>query len=76
MRSGRVPDFGVSVNAIATGDGGWGTNYAHRITSCPPGFENPTASLILIYKKQHTVKDLSEALILASTNPQSVLPTM
>ena len=35
------PEFGVSVNAIPTR----GADYAHRITACPPGFENLTASL-------------------------------
>ena len=35
-------EFGVSVNPIPTR----GAEYAHRITACPPGFENLAASLI------------------------------
>ena len=35
------PEFGVSVNPITTR----GADYAHRITVCPPGFENLAASL-------------------------------
>ena len=36
--------FGVSVNPIST----TGADYAHRITACPPEFENLTASLYMI----------------------------
>ena len=36
-------EFGVSVNPITTGKG---ADYTHQITSCPPGFENLTASLV------------------------------
>ena len=36
------PEFGVSVNPIPTR----GADYAHRITACPPGFENLAASLL------------------------------
>ena len=35
------PEFGSSVNPIATR----GADYAHHITTSPPGFENPAASL-------------------------------
>ena len=35
------PEFGVSVNPILSR----GADYAHRITACPSGFENLTASL-------------------------------
>ena len=35
-------EFGSSVNPITTR----GTDYAHQITACPPGFENLTASLM------------------------------
>ena len=34
-------EFGISVNPIPTK----GADYAHRITACPPGFENLAASL-------------------------------
>ena len=34
-------EFGVSVNPIPAR----GADYAHRITACPPGFENLTTSL-------------------------------
>ena len=37
------PEFGSSVNPITTRGG---ADYAHHITSCPPGFENLTESLI------------------------------
>ena len=37
-------EFGVSVNPIPTR----GADYAHRITACPPGFENLTASLFVM----------------------------
>ena len=36
------PEFGVSVNPIPTR----GADYTHRITACPPGFENLAASLV------------------------------
>ena len=35
------PEFGSSVNSITTR----GADYAHRITACPPRFENLAASL-------------------------------
>ena len=35
------PEFGSSVNPITTR----GADYALHITACPPGFENPAASL-------------------------------
>ena len=35
------PEFGSSVNPITTR----GADYAHHITACPPGFENPAAAL-------------------------------
>ena len=38
------PQFGVSVNPIST----LGAYYAHRITACPPGFENLVASLRML----------------------------
>ena len=37
-------EFGSSVNPIPTRGG---ADYAHHITACPPGFENPAASLRL-----------------------------
>ena len=42
LTGGQGPEFGVSVNPILTK----GADYTHRITPCPPGFENLTASLI------------------------------
>ena len=39
------PEFGSSVNPITTR----GTDYAHRITASPPGFENPAAALRLTF---------------------------
>ena len=41
------PEFGVSANLIPTR----GTDYSHRITACPPGFENLTTSLYFILEK-------------------------
>ena len=38
---GAHPEFGDSVNTIPTR----GADYAHRITACPPRFENLAASL-------------------------------
>ena len=40
--SGWAPEFGSSVNLITTR----GADYAHHITTSPPGFENPMASLL------------------------------
>ena len=45
---GPPPDFGRSVNPIQTR----GADYAHRITACPPGFENLTASLCRYVKRK------------------------
>ena len=36
------PELGNSVNPVITR----GADFAHRITDCPPGFENPAASLL------------------------------
>ena len=41
------PEFGSSVNPITTR----GTHYAHHISTSPPGFEIPAASLIHYVKK-------------------------
>ena len=42
------PEFGSSVNPIPTR---W-ADYVHHSTACPPGFENPTASLHFAIKNK------------------------
>ena len=37
-------EFGSSVNPITTK----GADYAHHITTSPPGFENPAAALLTL----------------------------
>ena len=42
------PEFGVSVNPIPTR----GADYTHRITACPPGFENLSNGFSVCYKSK------------------------
>ena len=54
------PEFGSSVNPITTR----GADYAHHITACPPGFENPAASLYNV----KTCRQINEAVILYTSS--------